>query len=142
LLNKIRRGFLSFPENTMADAPTASSERSTTDSPRLDPVAERLRDSSDVFARLAALEACVGRAQFLANAQYARPPPDDERAVRVYTVKEVAGLLRIGLSRTYEAIIAGRIPAIRFGGRWLVPHNELVGLLERLKKERGLDSAA
>jgi excisionase family DNA binding protein len=54
----------------------------------------------------------------------------------LYVVKEVAGLLRIGISRAYEAITEGRIPAIKFGGRWLVPHDELVALIERLKEER------
>jgi excisionase family DNA binding protein len=127
----------------VADAPTASSERSTIDPPRLDPVADRQRKDSDVCARLAAFEAHVAQKQLLTTARYARPPPlpgedDDARNVRLYTVRETAGILRIGLSRTYEAINDGRIPAIKFGGRWLVPHTELVCLLERLKQEHGL----
>lgn len=129
----------------MGDAPIASSERSTIDPPRLDAVAEDLRDDIDASARLAALEEQVQQGQSLTTTRYARPPPvpgeeEDARAVRLYTVKEVAGVLRIGISRAYEAVNDGRIPAIRFNGRWLIPHNELVDLLERLKRERGLQA--
>jgi excisionase family DNA binding protein len=124
----------------MADAPSASSKRSTIASPRLDPVTEQLRDDSEAFVRLAALAPRTTPPQLSSIVQYARPPPaasdDTELSVRCYSVKETAQLLRLGLSRTYEAIASGRIPAVRFGNRWLVPHNELVGLLERLKKER------
>jgi hypothetical protein len=98
--------FLIPPETPMAEAPTASSERSTTATPRLDPVAKQLRDDGDVFARLAALEARTAPPQLSSIAQYARPPPspsDDELGVRCYTVKETAKLLRLGLSRTYES---------------------------------------
>jgi len=42
-------------------------------------------------------------------------------AATTYTVKEVAGLLRLSLGGTYEAIRAGEIPAKRIGGRWIVP---------------------
>jgi excisionase family DNA binding protein len=47
----------------------------------------------------------------------ARPEPD--RAV--YSVKEVAQLLGLNLGGTYALVHDGTIPAIRMGGRWLVP---------------------
>jgi excisionase family DNA binding protein len=42
-------------------------------------------------------------------------------AAATYTVKEVAGLLRLSLGGTYQAIRAGEIPAKRIRGRWIVP---------------------
>lgn len=43
------------------------------------------------------------------------------RGQATYTVKEVAGLLRLSLGGTYQAIRAGEIPAKRIRGRWVVP---------------------
>jgi|SRR6516165_7584439 len=59
-----------------------------------------------------------------------RPPPAKETSIRVYTVAETAKILRLGLTKTYDNIISGRIPAIKLGGRWLVPHEALVRLLQ------------
>jgi excisionase family DNA binding protein len=47
-----------------------------------------------------------------------RPPAG---IAATYTVKEVAGLLRLSLGGTYQAIRAGEIPAKRIRGRWIVP---------------------
>jgi len=47
-----------------------------------------------------------------------RPRPG---TTATYTVKEVAGLLRLSLGGTYQAIRAGEIPAKRIRGRWIVP---------------------
>jgi excisionase family DNA binding protein len=49
----------------------------------------------------------------------------------VYTAKETAKVLRMGLNQTYEAIRCGLIPSIRIGKRVLVPraalHKKLAG---------------
>lgn len=42
-----------------------------------------------------------------------------ERAV--YTVKEVAHLLSLSLGSTYALVRQGEIPALKMGGRWIVP---------------------
>jgi excisionase family DNA binding protein len=90
-----------------------------------------LRSDSDVLARLEALEARVTGKTVDDRGQPTepRPPPTDDTSVRVYTVAETAKILRLGLTRTYDFIVRGRIPAIKLGGRWLVPHDALVRLL-------------
>lgn len=45
--------------------------------------------------------------------------PDEGRAV--YTVREVARLLSLSLGGTYELVRSGVIPALRVGGRWIIP---------------------
>ena len=97
----------------------------------LDPVPAVLRADSEVLARLAALEARVTGKTVDDRGQPTepRPPPTDDTSVRVYTVAETAKILRLGLTRTYDFIVKGRIPAIKLGGRWLVPHDALVRLL-------------
>ncbi|MBW3591044.1 MAG: helix-turn-helix domain-containing protein [Actinobacteria bacterium] len=47
----------------------------------------------------------------------------------VYTVEEVAELLRIGRSAAYEAVRRGQIPALRFGRRLRIPRSALDQLL-------------
>jgi len=91
-----------------------------------------LRVDSDVLARLEALEArVIGKAiDDRGQRTEPRPPPAKETSIRVYTVAETAKILRLGLTKTYENIISGRIPAIKLGGRWLVPHEALVRLLQ------------
>lgn len=41
----------------------------------------------------------------------------------VYSVKEVAKLLGLTLNPTYALVRSGRIPAVKLGGRWVVPKN-------------------
>jgi excisionase family DNA binding protein len=48
-----------------------------------------------------------------------RPKATQERAV--YTVQEVAHLLGLALGGTYTLIREGTVPAIKVGGRWVVP---------------------
>ena len=97
----------------------------------LDPVPALLRVDSEVLARLEALEARVTGKTIDDRGQPTepRPPPAEDTSIRVYTVKETAKILRLGLTRTYGNIASGRIPAIKLGGRWLVPHDALVRLL-------------
>jgi excisionase family DNA binding protein len=39
----------------------------------------------------------------------------------VYTVKETAYLLSMSLGTTYQLIRSGKIPAMKVGGKWVVP---------------------
>lgn len=50
-----------------------------------------------------------------------RPRPNRGRLV--YTVQEVADMLGLGLGGTYTLIREGTIPALKIGGRWVVPKN-------------------
>jgi excisionase family DNA binding protein len=50
-----------------------------------------------------------------------RPRPTRGRLV--YTVQEVADMLALGLGGTYTLIREGTIPALKMGGRWVVPKN-------------------
>jgi excisionase family DNA binding protein len=100
----------------------------------VDPVPAPVRADSDLLARLAALEAQVAGKMLDDRGQPtdARPPPAEDTSVRVYTVVEVAKILRLGLTRTYDFIVSGKIPAVKLGGRWLVPHDALVRRLQEL----------
>lgn len=65
--------------------------------------------------------------------QPARPPDTDQAADTppaplgriVYTVKETAQLLSLSLGTTYQLIRSGEIPAIKLGGRWVIPKRRL-----------------
>jgi excisionase family DNA binding protein len=48
----------------------------------------------------------------------------------VYTVKEVSELLSISLGGTYALVRAGSIPALKLGGRWVVPKKRFHAWLE------------
>ncbi|MGH3486551.1 MAG: helix-turn-helix domain-containing protein [Actinopolymorphaceae bacterium] len=43
----------------------------------------------------------------------------------VYTVKETAELLSLSLGSTYSLVRSGQIPAIKLGGRWVIPKRRL-----------------
>ncbi|SDR05377.1 helix-turn-helix domain-containing protein [Thermostaphylospora chromogena] len=62
----------------------------------------------------------------------AAPAADDDRAV--YTVPEVARLLSLSRGSAYALVREGAIPALRMGGRWIIPkrrfHAWLDGLIE------------
>jgi excisionase family DNA binding protein len=98
----------------------------------LDPVPGPSRIESDLRARVAALEAQVAGKTVDARGQPTapRPPPIEDTSVRCYTIRETAWILRLGLSMTYDGVVNGRIPAVKIGGRWLVPHDALVRLLQ------------
>jgi excisionase family DNA binding protein len=42
-------------------------------------------------------------------------------AADVMTIEEAAARLSIGKNQAYAAVQAGKIPALRFGHRWLIP---------------------
>ena len=69
-------------------------------------------------------------AQALINAAADRRPPDEPS---VYTVCEVARILRLGKISVYQAIEKGEIPCIRIGRRILIPRHALERLLENLR---------
>jgi excisionase family DNA binding protein len=62
-----------------------------------------------------------------------RPRPPTERAV--YTVQEVAHLLGLALGGTYTLIREGTIPAIKMGGRWVVPKKRFHAWLDGLEDQ-------
>ena len=49
------------------------------------------------------------------------PGADSYAAPAVYTVPEVARLLSLSRGITYASVRDGTIPAIRVGGRWVIP---------------------
>jgi excisionase family DNA binding protein len=51
----------------------------------------------------------------------------------VFTVCEVAKILRLGKISVYQAIEKGEIPCIRIGRRILIPRHALERLLENLR---------
>jgi excisionase family DNA binding protein len=59
-----------------------------------------------------------------------RPRRNSDRVV--YTVQEVAELLGLALSGTYTLIREGTIPALKVGGRWLVPKRRFHAWLDGL----------
>lgn len=62
----------------------------------------------------------------------------------VYKVKEVAGLLRIPLSRMYELVESGEIPCIRLGRSIRIPRSVVERLLntEQHREVKGRDASA
>ncbi len=59
------------------------------------------------------------------------------------TVSEAAGMLGISANSAYSAVYRGEIPAVKIGGRWVVPIarlNELLGIgLSSQEKVQGVD---
>ena len=55
--------------------------------------------------------------------------------------QEVADILKIGRSKTYQLIAAGVIPSVRLGTSLRVPLGDLRACIETLVKERGQDAA-
>jgi excisionase family DNA binding protein len=60
----------------------------------------------------------------------ARPPPLEDDVIRVYSVDDVAKLLKIAKSTIYWNLTNGLLPGVKVGGRWVVSHAALVRLLE------------
>ncbi len=55
----------------------------------------------------------------------------------VYTVKEVAGMLSLSLGGTYELVRDGTIPALKLGGRWVIPQKRFHAWLDGLSDDGG-----
>jgi excisionase family DNA binding protein len=53
-------------------------------------------------------------------------------APKVFTVCEVAKILRLGKMSVYEAVSRGEIPSLRIGRRILIPRNALERMLDNL----------
>lgn len=64
------------------------------------------------------------------------PTPGKQLAGRaVYTVVEVAQLLSLSRGTAYALVRDGTIPALRLGGRWVVPCARLHAWLDNLAEE-------
>jgi len=61
------------------------------------------------------------------RAAVAEPPIKAMRAPKVFTVREVAKILRLGKMSVYEAVSRREIPCIRIGRRILIPRNAWSG---------------
>ncbi len=48
---------------------------------------------------------------------------------QTFTIEEARAILGLGRNATYEGVRSGEIPAVRIGGRWLVPKASLERLL-------------
>ena len=115
-------------------------ERHSIAKPRRDPVLDSLQPVENLAGaldRIATLEEQIAVQKAAAargQPNEPRPPPDDS-AVRVYSVKQTAEILGLGLTATYQHITKGRIPAIKLGGTWLVPHVALARMLAEKQGE-------
>lgn len=58
----------------------------------------------------------------------------DTTSPTVFTVCEVAKILRLGKISVYQAIARGEIPCVRIGRRILIPRYALERLLDRLQQ--------
>jgi excisionase family DNA binding protein len=62
--------------------------------------------------------------------------PDKQHAERaVYTVVEVAQLLSLSRGTAYALVRDGTIPALRLGGRWIVPRARFHAWLDSLEDQ-------
>lgn len=50
----------------------------------------------------------------------------------VFTVREVAEILRIGKISAYQAVARGEVPCIRIGRRILIPRHALESILQQI----------
>lgn len=62
-----------------------------------------------------------------------RRRPARERVV--YTVQEVADMLGLALNGTYTLIREGTIPALKMGGRWVVPKSRFHAWLDGIEDQ-------
>ena len=53
-------------------------------------------------------------------------------ACAVYTVAEVAHMLSLSRGSTYQLIRTGEIPALKLGGRWIIPKRRFHTWLDNL----------
>ncbi len=53
----------------------------------------------------------------------------------VYTVKEVSDMLSLSLGGTYQLVRDGTIPALKLGGRWVIPRKRFHTWLDGLTDE-------
>jgi excisionase family DNA binding protein len=64
-------------------------------------------------------------------------PPVNQHAERaVYTVVEVAQLLSLSRGTAYALVRGGTIPALRLGGRWVIPRARFHTWLDSLDEEQ------
>jgi len=63
---------------------------------------------------------------------------DRGKPTETYSVGEFARALGVGEMTVYRAIHAGRLPAIKFGGRYVIPARALEDLIEAAMSSGGL----
>lgn len=69
-----------------------------------------------------------------------RPGTPAPVARAVYTVKETAHMLSLSLGGTYALIRSGDIPAIKLGGRWVIPRGRFHEWLDSCRVEPTADT--
>ncbi|MBV8890490.1 MAG: helix-turn-helix domain-containing protein [Acidobacteria bacterium] len=57
----------------------------------------------------------------------------------VFTVCEVAKILRIGKISAYQAVARGEVPCLRIGRRILIPRHALESILQQISDTQGRD---
>jgi excisionase family DNA binding protein len=73
---------------------------------------------------------------FGSRAQNHESAPAKQRSERaVYTVVEVAQLLSLSRGTAYALVRDGTIPALRLGGRWVVPRARFHAWLDSLEND-------
>jgi excisionase family DNA binding protein len=65
-----------------------------------------------------------------------------DRGPSMYSVGEFARALGVGEMTVYRAIHSGRLPAIKFGGRYVIPAKALEQLIEAAMSSGGLVDVA
>ena len=55
---------------------------------------------------------------------------------KLYTLKELTGILKVSRATVYRLIEQGYIKPIKLGGKVLFVENEIEALIEKLKRER------
>jgi excisionase family DNA binding protein len=74
---------------------------------------------------------------FGSRAKNHEPGPGKQLTERaVYTVAEVALLLSLSRGTAYALVRDGTIPALRLGGRWVVPRARFHAWLDSLEDEQ------
>jgi excisionase family DNA binding protein len=64
-------------------------------------------------------------------------PPVNQLSERaVYTVVEVAQLLSLSRGTAYALVRDGTIPALRLGGRWIIPRARFHAWLDSINEEQ------
>jgi excisionase family DNA binding protein len=71
-----------------------------------------------------------------------RGEADGGKPTETYSVGEFARALGVGEMTVYRAIHAGRLPAIKFGGRYVIPAKALKDLIEAAMSSGGLVDVA
>jgi excisionase family DNA binding protein len=64
-----------------------------------------------------------------------QPSSEDSQRRLLYGIPEAADLLSLGRSSMYRMVLDRRVRTVRLGGRRLIPHSELLRLVDQLMAE-------